>query len=428
VRPDGKKADNYLWSDDLPGFGVKASAGGSRTFIVQYRISAKKDKKQYGKTQRVTLGQYGSITLEQARKAAENALAKVRLAKGDKDKADPAEEVRKVKKAVVERRVAGTLKDAIEAFLDTHEVPKGAPSNYWREKRSRLLRCLEGLLKRPIGELGKAEIKRTVKAVEANSQSVAQLLFGDLRQVLGYAAEMEHIAANPMEDLRAPEGLKARDRVLTEAEIKALWQASGQVSWPWKAIFRLLLLTGQRRSEVSGMRWIEVDLDASLWTLPSERAKNDEEHAIHLTPMAVQILDRVAIQAIKEKLGYKESDWVFGKSGHSGASGYSKAKCALDAEMQKILGDKFQAWCIHDIRRTVASQLEEMGVAVNVTEALLYHKQGSKSGVARIYQRAKHRDAIKRALEAWERRLIEIVSGDNSAVSNNVVQLRRGAI
>ncbi|PWU01240.1 MAG: integrase, partial [Candidatus Melainabacteria bacterium] len=193
-------------------------------------------------------------------------------------------------------------------------------------------------------------------------------------------------------------------------------------SWPFAAIYKLLLLTGARREEVAGMKWSELDLDAGVWMLPGARTKNSRDHRIPLARQAVAILDRRAIAAIKEGLGYKDSDLVFSTTGTTSPSGFSKAKGALDARMQEILGPKFKEWRVHDLRRTCATGMEHLGVDLRVIEAALNHVSGTKAGIVGVYQRAEHREAVRAAFEAWDARVAGLAGEERPS---NVVSLSR---
>ena len=196
--------------------------------------------------------------------------------------------------------------------------------------------------------------------------------------------------------------------MLNDDEIVALWKASEQAGWPWGPYVRMLILTMQRRQEVAEMDWSEVDVDGRKWTLPAARAKNDEEHIIPLSDLAVQEL---------RNLIPKRRGLIFTTTGETPISGFFKAKKSLTEGMLDVMksiqiengGDPDQVelpnWRLHDIRRTGATNLQSLGVPVEVTESVLNHISGTRAGVAGIYNRYKY-DAEKRtALEAWDAKL-----------------------
>jgi integrase len=199
--------------------------------------------------------------------------------------------------------------------------------------------------------------------------------------------------------------------VLGDDELKALWQACDGIGAKFGAIVRLLILTGQRRDEVAGMRWSELDLAAKIWTLPRERAKNDTEHAIPLSEQALAVI---------EGLPSERRGLIFTVTGETHVSGFSRPKRQLDALIEKGLGAPLPHWVFHDIRRSVASGLARLGQPVHVTEAVLNHRSGTNKGIARIYNRYDYASEKRGALEAWGRYVQRLVSGEPAG---NVVEL-----
>ncbi|MGH7226100.1 MAG: site-specific integrase, partial [Gemmataceae bacterium] len=207
----------------------------------------------------------------------------------------------------------------------------------------------------------------------------------------------------------APTDEKARDRVLTKDELKAVWAASGELDSPFKQMVRLLILTLQRRGEVAGMRWCELSADRSLWTIPAERAKNGKAHIVHLSPQAQAILAEVhRIDACP---------FVFSTTAKTPVSGFSKAKNALD-EKSKVTN-----WRFHDFRRTGVTGLADMGFPPHVCDRLLNHVTGSIQGVAAVYQRQEFLAERKTALDAWAEYLL--VVAELRQPGTNVVALLR---
>jgi integrase len=407
-RPDGTNTDGYLWDGEIKGFGVKATPGGRKVFLFQYRLGGRS-----GRTQRVTLGTHGGITLMQARKAASEVRAKVEM------KTDPAAEVRQSKKARQEVKASGTFSQAVERFL----AEKGHDTRYWKEKRARLTGPdVKGFAPKAMMTIERKDIRAVIKAVSARSEAAGRLLFSDIRPLFKWALDEEIIKSNPMAGMQGPKPIEARERTLQDFEIKAMWQATAQVSWPFASIYKLLLLTGARRDEVAGMRWAELDLDNALWIIPRERTKNGRTHRVALSAPAVSLLDRAAILAIKAHRGFKDSDLVFSTTGTTAPSGFSKAKRALDAAMKEILGGRFEEWRVHDLRRTCATGMEDLGIPTRVVETALNHISGTKAGIVGVYQRAEHKEAVKTAFEAWGRRVIKIL-GD-APPDSNIVPLR----
>ena len=397
------KTTIFLWDDALAGFGAKAMPSGLCSYVVQYRLGGRGTP-----TKRLTLGKHGKLTPQQARDFAKEKLGEI--LKGV--------DVVEHRKEHREKLAGLTFAEAVEKFLKVH----AEPTRYWKEKRARLTSGdVKVLASKPLSTLSRKHIADAIDRAKARSDAAARLLFADLRPLFKWAHERELVDANPMTGLRAPKPAEARERTLEDDEIRAFWQAADEASWPFAAIYKLLLLTGARREEVAGMKWSELDLDAGVWMLPGARTKNSRDHRIPLARQAVAILDRRAIAAVKEGLGYKDSDLVFSTTGTTSPSGFSKAKRALDMRMQEILGAKFKPWRVHDLRRTCATGMEHLGVDLRVIEAALNHVSGTKAGIVGVYQRAEHREAVRAAFGAWDAYILGLVGRE---APSNVFPLR----
>jgi integrase len=205
------------------------------------------------------------------------------------------------------------------------------------------------------------------------------------------------IVTNPCTDVKAPTAEKSRDRILSDDELRAILQACDQLNEPFGALIKLLTLTAQRRDEVGQMTWREVDIDARLWTIPKERAKNGIAHDVPLSDSAVKVL--AGVRRIASSRGL-----VFTTTGETQVSGFSKAKKRLDAAVPSA-----PPWVLHDLRRTAASGMARLGVNLPVVEKVLNHTSGSFGGVAGVYQRHHFADEKRAALEAWAAHVETIV-------------------
>jgi integrase len=178
--------------------------------------------------------------------------------------------------------------------------------------------------------------------------------------------------------------------VLSADEIKAFWKAIERLGWPFYPIYRLLLLTGQRREEVAGMRWVELDLDKAIWIMPAERAKNKLAHTVDLSPQVVAILANLPLMS---------EGLVFTTTGNTPVSGFSKVKARLDKAMRSELGRELEAWRNHDLRRTMATLMgEELEIDPGVIERILNHVSGSQGGLQGVYQRQQYKRLSARRL------------------------------
>jgi integrase len=407
-REDGTLADGFLWDGEQTGFGVKATPAGKKVFIVQYRIGGRA-----GKTQRVTVGAYGAVTLTHARKAAKEILGKAAT------KIDVAREYRQLKRDKRKEKDAGTLRGAIERYVELNQ--KGG--RYWTHKKARLLGSdMKGILDKPVRSIAHKDMLAVLDKVRARSENAARLLLVDLRPFFKWAVPRIPLDSNPMTDIEPPKPTESRERVLEDFEVRAMWQAASGMAWPFASIYRLLLLTGARREEVAGMPWGELDLYSALWQIPGARTKNGRPHRVPLMPPTVALLDPAAIAAAKTGLGYPDSQLVFSTTGKTPPSGWSKAKRALDASMKELLGTRFKEWRVHDLRRTCATGMEDLGIPTHIVETALNHVSGAKAGIVGVYQRAEHKEAVRAAFEAWAKRVIDIVGG---GVPSNVIPLRK---
>jgi len=230
-----------------------------------------------------------------------------------------------------------------------------------------------------------------------------------LKGLFRWLATKDRIAVNPASGLEAGDVGEARDRVLTDAELKRVWEAADGCEGTFGTIVRLLLLTGQRRSEVAGMRWSELDVGAradipSLWRIPGERTKNGEAHVVPLSRLAVAEI----MENIQPPL--RDVDLVFvGRTGRTPFSGFGKATAHLYA-----LAKLKTPWTLHDLRRTMVTRMcgEELGIEPHIVEAVVNHKSGHKAGVAGIYNRATYEPKKRTALDAWSKYVEALVSGE----------------
>jgi len=379
----------YCYDTAMTGFGAYATAKGAAAYFVQYRLGGRGSP-----SKRLTIGKHGIITAEQARAIAREKLGEV--AKGN--------DISAQRKDDRQRLATGSFREVAEKFLAAND----RQNRYWHETR-RLIEqnAYPAFGSQPISTITRGQIAGLIDETAARSKSVARLLFAALRPLFAWALERGIIQQNPTIGLRGPERVKARDRVLSENEISAFWQGADQLSWPFQPIFKLLLLTGQRREEVAGMTWRELDLENATWTIAKERAKNGKAHLVHLSPQALAVFD--AFQSI-----HSDCPMVFSTTGYSAPSGFSKAKKRLDQHMATILGDDFEPWRAHDLRRTAASGMAALGIQPHIIERVLNHVSGAQGGLVGVYQRHEYLAERKAALEVWGARLSELSGIDHN--------------
>ena len=226
--------------------------------------------------------------------------------------------------------------------------------------------------------------------------------------LFGWAIRRGSLSDSPFERVPIAPTVR-RDRVLSDDEIRRVWKAT-EGPGAFNAIVRALLLTGQRREEVSGLTWSELDPGFSVWTLPASRSKNGKPHVI---PISAQM--EALLRAQPRVSG---TDLVF--PGERGVfSGWSKSKARLDRR------SGVSDWTLHDLRRTVATGLQQLGVRLEVTEAVLNHVREAAAGIVGVYQRHTWADEKRAALDAWGAHVAAIVEGREAG--DNVTPLRRSA-
>lgn len=241
---------------------------------------------------------------------------------------------------------------------------------------------------RPIADIGRRDVLDLIDSIaDRGAVTMARRVQGYVHRLFRWAVGRGIVEKNPAADLPRPGAETRRERVLTDTEITSIWKAADE--WPFGAIYRLLLLTGARRGEIGDLRWAELDKEEIK--LDGARTKNGKPHVIPLSKAAQAVtseLHRVA-----------GTELVFGIS--KSAGGYDRAKERVDAKIAAMMGAQLPPWRLHDLRRTVATGLQKLGMNLQVIEAVLGHVSGSRSGVVGTYQRHSF-DAEKRAaLEAW---------------------------
>jgi integrase len=250
------------------------------------------------------------------------------------------------------------------------------------------------------------------RIVQRGAEVQANRTLARLRAFFNWAVAKDRVAASPAAGILLPTKEQARERVLTDDEIRWLWQACDVIGWPFGPFAKLLLLTAQRRDEVAGMERAELDLAARLWTIPAARTKNGRLHAVHISDAAHEVLR--SLPRIGERLALTTD-------GEIPIAGFSNAKRRLDVAMAKAAGKSVPHWTFHDLRRTATTGMARLNVPPHVVDKVLNHTSGTIRGVAAVYNRFEYRDQRREALEAWGRFVGALASGE---APGNVVALR----
>jgi integrase len=270
------------------------------------------------------------------------------------------------------------------------------------------------LRERPLDSIKRADIAmRLQDLVKAHGRAAAARARTHLSALFVWAMGEGLCDANPVTGTNNPNSdAKPRTRVLKDAEIKAVWQTCIPDD-DFSRIVQLLLLTGCRRDEIGALEWSEVDLDAGTITFPERRTKNGRQLALTLPAPALDILHSIPRRA--------DRPYVFGKVG-KGFTGVSHAMARFQARMAAA-GNALEHWSLHDLRRSAATGMAEIGIQPHVVEAILNHVSGHKAGVAGVYNRAGYKRDIAMALAQWAEHLIAAVEGRTA----KVVPFRSGA-
>jgi len=385
VKPPAKGQEEH-WDTLTPGFGVRVSYGGRKAFVVLTRIN--------GKLCRFTVGTYPKMGLGEARDEAQQIIKDA--AKGISPKEREAEERRKAKTA--QRNTFGAV---AEEFMADH-----ARNLRTRGEMQRMINVdlLPEWGDKPISSITRADVKAVLREKARKAPIAANRLLSLISKIFGWALDEEIIQASPAVRLRRPAEEQERERSLTDEEIRQLWPVFTSLGYPFGHGLKFLLVTGQRRGEVSGMKWTEIDNDG--WNIPGSRAKSKQGHRVPLSTLALEILEE------SPHIG----DYVFMSGrGLNPLEGWEGAKRRVDSFLKKPIED----WRIHDLRRTMATQMRSLGIDRLVVSKLLNH---AESGVTKTYDRYAADPEKVAAMERWSDRLKEIISGEKS---ESVVLLHR---
>jgi integrase len=349
---------------------------------------------------RRAIGNYGAISLEQARQGAREWLELI--GKGRDPKVEEAR-----RRATEQRRQVNTFAAVAAEFLARHASGL--------KKSAEAERIIEGeFIKRwgarPATDIMPEEVAAAIRAiVKRGSPYQAHNALGYIRTLYNWAIGTHQfgIAASPVERLK-PKALigerKARERILTDGELRAVWDAAEAMGYPYGPLFQLLTLTGQRLREIADMSWPEVALDKRLLTIPAGRMKGGRAHEVPLTTKVAETLAQLH--------RFTAGNCVFSTTaGQKPVNGFSKAKATID----KLSG--VSNWVIHDLRRTMRTHLSALPVQDLVRELTIAH---AKPGLHKVYDQHAYQEEKRHCLELWEKRLLGIVKPPSGA---NVLQL-----
>jgi integrase len=413
TAPGGQRA--IVWDAIMPGLAVRVGRRGKPSFYaVRRRAGA-------AQPTWVLLGHYPITTLAEARRQAREALGA--LIDGE-DPASLAEAKRRQREEAEARRQASTFAAVAEEFIRRHAMARRSGKGTAGIIRRELVPVLG---EKPVAEITRRDVIRLVEGIldrggdrprpgtrrKSGGPYAARHALSTLRKLCNWAVGRDLIVTSPCDRVKAAElhGAPAkRDRVLNDSELRRVWAAAEATPYPYGEIVKLLMLTGQRRDEIAGARWSEVDLGRAVLELPAGRVKVDERHVVPLTPAVLEILGALP--------RFAAGDYLFsGQTGAKPFSGFSKARRRLN----DLIGE-IEPFTLHDLRRTTRTRLSELGVTPFVAELVIGHAQ---QGVSAIYDLYRYHNEKRDALLKWQAKLLSIVQPESEPAGNVVALLAR---
>jgi len=372
LKPDDGRNDQFFADDKVPGFGVRVRVRSDdsihRTFGLLYRSG--------GKQHRPTIGEIGQIKIDDARKAAQRWFGEIALGR------DPGAERAQTKTPTL---LFGAL---VQKYLDANQTHL-RPASFKAATRHFRLHWLP-LARRPVDEIKRAEIASQLhNIVQNHGRPSASRARSVLSALFSWAMREGLCEANPVIGTNDPGQGPARDRILTDDELVAVWRACQEDDFG--RIVRLLILTGCRESEIGSAKWSEFDGDQ--FTIPGDRTKNHRPHTLTLPPLAMQIIEPIP----------RETDFLFGAQGR-GFKQWGPDTAKLKARLPNM-----REWRLHDLRRTFRSGLARIGIRPDIAERAVNHATGNS--VSKIYDRYRYGDEIAAALLRWANHIDAIVNG-----------------
>ncbi len=397
--PKGKRIERFDSGAD--GLSLRITDRGTKTWNICYHFP---NAEGVLKHHRVTLGQWPAVGVAQAREEARMVKAEVRSGIDPRvrhagaqaaAKAEAQAEARKTFRAIAENYIALEC-PGLQRSSETEAIIRRELLPPWSDRHTASFRRSD------LTEL-------TDRLIVAGTPMAAHRVYQTATRIFNWALNRGDIEASPFAAMKPPVKKVVRDRALKEHEIKALWSVLTEMAYPFGLLQQLLLLLGQRRSEVAKMRWPEVDFDKREWTIPASRSKSRREHIVPLPDAAVDIL--------KSLPRFADGDFVFTTTaGRVPVGGFSKVKARTD-HMLLEQDTAIENWRVHDLRRTCRTGLARLGVPEIVSERVLNHLP---QGLGKIYNVHEYLDEKRDALARWAQEVQNITEPP----PDNVVKLK----
>ena len=407
----------FLWDTKITGFGLKVTPAGAKTYIYQYRMGGRGHP-----VRRYTIGPHGKFTPDMARKVAEHLATRVAIGVDpilERQEQQAAQEAERLRLQEEERQATELMFSMmVPRFLKSTRVTDKWSSSAHNIESAFRLHVTPALGDKPLPRIGANDLRPIFEALEGKP-ALHRSVHAMLSAFFKWAIAGGQIAESPLKGFEAPTPPAPRERVLDDDELRFLWIAASKAEYPFGPFYRLLLATGQRREEVAALDWRELDRSHRAWSLPGDRTKNGKPHLVHLNDLAMADLDELAKCAGRPEADRKwpRRGLVLTTTGKTPISGFSRAKGRLDQAMLKAAQDlakeagedpaavELKPWRLHDIRRTVATGFQKLGIRFEVTEAILNHVGVARAGVAKVYQLHDWAPEKRDALNAWARHL-----------------------
>jgi integrase len=402
----------------LPGLFLLVQPSGAKSFAVRYRHA--------GRPRKLTLGSYPAVDLAGAREMGAKAL------RAAAEGRDPASEKQTAKIDAAADKIRGQhdlFENIAREFVKRYAMKSTRESSWWETARilglrsnpenpdeliafkGKGLKVLSVWEGRRVQDITKRDVIALLDRIaDGGSPIMANRTLAAVRKLFNWCVSRDIIPVSPCNGIEPPGQERSRDRVLSDQEIKLVWKATDVEGWPFGPLVKLLVLTGQRLTEVGAMRWEEFDLENKMWTLAPERTKNGNRHQVPLSDAAFEIIN--AVPRVKTTKGF-----VFTTSKDVAVSGFSRAKERIDAAIAAALPTGAEPpahWTFHDLRRSMASGMAGLGIQLPVIERVLNHISGTFRGVVGVYQHHDFAKEKREALDLWGDHIAKLVADKRS--------------